>query len=208
MSLLSIEVQTNSVEISTVDALARSRQFLLTRAHQLLLTAGEQESAAERAQSLSALAGVLLSSLEELKVAEEELREAGLRIDALRTDGDKLTRHYRELFLQLPMPAIVTDIYATILETNRAADDLFRRDAPWLERKSLATLLDPEYRNEFRRQLTRVTEVDTVTRWRVMLHRKGDLPVMVAASVKRVASIGPTGAGALLWIFDSPTANG
>ncbi len=203
---MSIEVQTNPAEISTVDALARSRQFLLARAHQLL-TAGEHDSSTERAQALSALVGVLLSSLEELKVAEAELREAGQRIDALRSNGDKLTRHYRELFQQLPMPAIVTDIYATIIETNDAAAELFRRDAPWLERKSFATLLDPAYRNEFRRQLTRVTEVETVTRWRVVLHRKGDLPVLVTASVKRVASIGPTGAGALLWIFDSPAAN-
>jgi PAS domain S-box-containing protein len=199
---LSIDLQTNPVEISTVDALARSRRFLLARAHQLL-TAGEPASTAEPAPLLSALAGVLLSSLEELKVAEEELREASNRIDALRTDGDKLTRHYRELFLQLPMPAIVTDIYGTILEANRSAAALFRRDAPWLERKSFATLLDASHRDEFRRQLARVTEVDdTVTRWRVVLHRTGDLPVTVSASAKRVASIGPTGAGALLWLFD------
>lgn len=202
-----LEAPLTPVETSTVDALARSRQFLLARAHQLL-TLDDRDAETEHAQSLSALAGVLLSSLEELKVAVEELREAGRRIDALRTGGDKVTHYYRELFAQLPMPAIVTDIYATILETNVAAAELFRRDAPWLERRAFVTLLDPSYRDEFRRQLVRALDIDGVTRWRVVLHRKGDLPFTVTVSAKRVASVGPTKSGVLLWIFDSPPTNG
>lgn len=206
MSAFVLDLPTNPAEISTVDALARSRRFLLMRAHQLLALDGREPSTGD-AQSLSALAGVLMSSLEELKVAEEELRLAEQRIEALCGDGEKLTRHYRDLFMHLPMPTIVTDIYASILESNAAAADMLKRDAPSLEGRAFVTLLDPSYRTEFRRQLLRVIEVDTVTRWRVVLHRKGDLPVTVAASVKRVASIGSNGSGALLWLFEPPTLN-
>src|SRR3954463_83517 len=58
----------------TLGALVRCRQTVLTRANELL-DATTDVPFSERFDALPAITGLLMTSLEELKVAEEELRE-------------------------------------------------------------------------------------------------------------------------------------
>jgi PAS domain-containing protein len=80
-------------------------------------------------------------SLEELKVAEEELRVQNATLETQRVSINDKVRHYRQLFMYSPAPTFVTDVYGTIQEGNLAAAKLFRREAPHLEGKPLVTLL-------------------------------------------------------------------
>ncbi|HVX38042.1 MAG TPA: PAS domain-containing protein [Gemmatimonadaceae bacterium] len=185
----------------TIDALARCRQTVLARASQVLdsdtLQAGPQ-----RPEKLQDLVALLMTSLEELKVAEEELREQNDRLRSQRVAIDERLRHYHMLYLHAPEPSIVTDLYASILELNYAAAELFRREAQYLERKPLASLVAPESRDAFRRQLLHFPVDDATRQWPLVLRRMGDVPVTVRATVRRVPDLGTTRSGILYWVLE------
>ena len=79
----------------------------------------------EREAKMSA---ILVSSLEELKVAEEELVERTAALADLRDELEQHVRGAQELFELAPACLLVTDIYGTILEANRATQQLLKRD--------------------------------------------------------------------------------
>ena len=186
--------------LDSVDAIARCRYIVLKRADELLR---EQSgiSVVERADMLPGLSGLLMTSLEELKVAEEELRVQNAVLEAHRESVEDRVRHYRQLFLHAPAPSFVTDIYGTIRETNLEATKLFRREARFLEGKPLVTLLCPEYREEFRRQLSRLSAADGVRDWKLMIRRVGDISLNARATVRLVPEIGETRSGLLYWML-------
>jgi PAS domain S-box-containing protein len=188
----------NVEPIDTVGAIARCRYIVLRRAGEIL---GDEPEAtlAARADALTSVSALLMTSLEELKVAEEELRLQNAMLEAQRAEVDQRVRHYRQMFLHSPAPAFVTDIYGSIQEVNIAAANLFRREARFLERKPLAAMLGADFREEFRRQLSRVTAAEDVRDWRLVIKRVGDVPLEANASVKLVPDIGATGAGLLYW---------
>jgi PAS domain S-box-containing protein len=184
-----------------IGAIARCRYIVLKRADELL----RNESAipvVERANAAPIVSALLMTSLEELKVAEEELRVQNSMLEAQRAAVDERVRHYRQLFLYSPAPTLITDLYGTIREVNLAAANLFRREARYLERKPLGLLLASEYREEFRRQLSRVTIGEGVRDWRLVIKRLGDLPLEAHAMVQLVPGIGETGSGMLYWQLD------
>jgi PAS domain S-box-containing protein len=119
----------------------------------------------------------------------------------LRAAGDERVHHYRQLFSHLPLPALVTDTFATILEANRAAAQLLRREADHLERKPLAALLHPRSRGDFRTRLARLVTSDESRQLSLTLNRHGDTPVDADAMVSIVPDVGPTRSSALLWLF-------
>ena len=185
--------------VDTIGAIARCRYLVLKRADELL---GEMpEAVDDRANRLPSVSGLLMTSLEELKVAEEELRTQNAVLESQRAAVDERLRYYRQLFLYLPTPAFITDVYATIREANLAAASLFRREAAHLERKPLATLLANEYREEFRRQLGRAATGDGVRDWRLVVKRVGDVPIEVHATVARIPGVGPTETGLMYWLL-------
>jgi PAS domain S-box-containing protein len=195
---------TMSSEVETVDtigAIAKCRYLVLKRADQLL---GETPNPAEAVDRLPGVSGLLMTSLEELKVAEEELRLQNSVLEAQRAAVDERVRHYRQLFLHLPLPAFITDNYATIREVNLAASTLFRREAKHLERKPVSSLLVDEYRNEFRSQLSRAMSSEGVNDWRLVVKRVGDLPIEAHATVSRIPDLGPTHSGLLYWVLAVP----
>lgn len=186
--------------METIGAIARARYVVLKRAEEIL---GDQPGnpTVERADAVPNLSGLLMTSLEALKLAEEELRLQNSALETHRASADDRVRHYRQLFLYSPAPAFVTDIYGTIREVNRAGARLFRREARQLERKPLVDLLAPEHREEFRRQLPRATAGDSVRDWRLVIKRMGDVPLEAHATVQLVPEIGPTGSGVLYWML-------
>jgi len=188
--------------IDTVGAIARCRYIVLKRAGEIL-NDEVGEPLASRADALPNVSALLMTSLEELKIAEEELRLQNAMLEQQRAAVDDRVRHYRQLFLHSPSPSFVTDIYGSIQEVNLAAANLFRRQAQYLERKPLAALLGPDFRDEFRRQLTRVT-AEGVRDWRLLIKRVGDVPIEAHATVRLVPGIGATGAGLLYWMLSVP----
>jgi PAS domain S-box-containing protein len=187
---------------TTIDAVARCRYAILTRANALLNDADVTRDPPP-AETLRGLSGLLMTSLEELKVAEQELRAQQARLAEQRDGIDARTRHYRELFLHTPAPALVTDTLGTIHEANIAAGRMVRRPADELERTALASLLPRDDREEFRRQLSRFSARDGVRDWRLTIHRVGDLQLAVHATVQFVPDLGPSSSGVLYWLFST-----
>jgi len=199
-------LQTKLETSETIEALAIFRYTLLQRADLLLqneIVAPEDDNPA-----LQGVSGLLITSLEELKVAEEELRAQNTSLLAQRAAIDERTRHYQQIFLHSPAPTLITDIFATIQEANFAAAKLFRRDRLHLERKPVAALIPATHRDDFRRQLAYLSEFDGAREWRLSISRMGDLPVEVTAMVTLVPKLGPTASGVLYWMFALPTNAG
>lgn len=191
---------------TTVDALVRCRQVVMTRTNDVL-NARASHVAPREDHAVQSLTGLLMMSLEELKVAEEELREQNTALCEIRAAEEQRAHHYRQLFMHIPAPALVTDMFATILESNHAAEHLLRRDSNRLERKPLAALLDPKSRADFRTRLNRLVSSEGSRRLTLTLNRYGDTAVDVEATVSIVPELGPMRCSALIWLFStcSPT---
>jgi PAS domain-containing protein len=106
---------TNDIAVS----LARGRYAVMSRASALL--GGTRGDGQTEERGLQELSGLLMTALEELKVAEEELRLQNATLEAQRAGIDERTRYYRQLFTQAPIPIIVTDPHGTIVEVNADA---------------------------------------------------------------------------------------
>lgn len=182
----------------TLGALTYCRRMVLQRAS-TLLDQPEQSAADQQAEVLPVVTALLMTSLEELKVAEEELREQGDRLASQQAMMDDAVRHYRRLFQHAPLPVLLTDRYGTIHEANSAAAELLRRDAHYLHRKPLAALVTAPSRDKFRVQLAMMTE-ERSREWRLELRRNGDVSVEVSATVGFVPGVGPNHTGMLCWM--------
>src|SRR5687768_16295855 len=125
---------------------------------------------ADRAQSSSgdqivqeALHG-MGSTIEELRVALEEIRARNEELLLTREVADEAARHYRDLFDMTPDAYIVTTADGTIVEANQAADSLLepRRS---LQAKPVQGLISERERRAFRDQLAGLVETDVVSSW-------------------------------------------
>jgi PAS domain-containing protein len=131
-------------------------------------------------ETLRETAALLTASLEELKVAEEELVQQNEELLVTREAIESTSRHFRRLFDDMPVPYLVTDICGIIRHANKAAAALFRRPAELLERKPLLSFVPLDRRSTFRDAINRLQLVDSAHDWRVKLLRHGDSPVSVA----------------------------
>ena len=189
----------------TLNALTYCRRMVLERASTLLDQPADT-GCADLTEALPAVSALLMTSLEELKVAEEELREQGDRLAGQQAAMDEAVRHYRQLFQHAPLPVILTDRYGTIHEANSAAAELLRRDAHYLHRKPLAALVTAPSRDKFRVQLAMMTE-DRSREWRLELRRNGDVSLEVSATVGFVPGVGPNRTGMLCWMVHPRTTD-
>lgn len=189
-----------AMDVTAVDVIARARQFMTSRAHQLVTQLNESEDRHEIAHSATAL---LSASLEELKVAEEELRMQNQHLHAGRAEDEQRWRYYRAVFRQLPAAALVTDVRGTILDANAQASVMLGREVRHLERKPLAAMIDRPMREAFRQQLNRAADVDEPLRWSLVIRRTTDVPFRAQATTTLLRDHGPQGACALCWLFDN-----
>jgi PAS domain S-box-containing protein len=193
---------TNDIAVS----LARGRYAVMSRASALMR--GSRGDGPVEERGLQELSGLLMTALEELKVAEEELRLQNATLEAQRAGIDERTRYYRQLFAQAPMPVIVTDPHGSIVEVNADAATLLRRTPQHLERKPIAALIPPETRDAFRQQFARLASMeDGVTDWRFPLMRTGEVPTVVHACVRLVRELGPMRSGVYYWALREAVAN-
>lgn len=182
-----------------VTALSYQRQSLLRHAASVLSPSlPNPPHASEREVQLSA---ITLSSLEELKVAEEELTERVSALSMLRDDMEQRVQAARQLFELAPANLLVTDMYGTILEANRAMRRLMRVDATVLVRQPLARFIPRDARRGFRDGLSRIALMEGVSDWRMVLVRPTDAPLDVNAVVEVLQGAQTPSGTTLHWSF-------
>lgn len=181
-----------------VTTFAQQRQMLLKHTADVLCP-DSNETASDGSPRELKLSAILVSSLEELKVAEEELLERTEALADLRDDLERRVRGAHQLFDFAPACLFITDIYGSITEVNRACQLLLKRDFSDLERQPLARFIPSEERRAFRDGLARIASTDGVSEWRFMLVRPTDSPLPVSAAVHVVRTPGAQNAAMLYW---------
>ena len=181
-----------------ITSLAQHRQTLLKHTGELLCSeaAPVRQLDGERAAKLSA---ILVSSLEQLKVAEEELVKRTEALADLRDELEQRVRGAHRLFDLAPVPLLVTDSYGNILDANRACQQMLKRDRDALERQPVARFIPADQRRTFREALGRVMASEGVNDWRLSLVRPTAGPLTVTARVRVVRGVGPGGEQRLFW---------
>ena len=177
---------------------AQHRQMLLKYTGELLCGEGSvvRQPDSEREARLSA---ILVSSLEELKVAEEELVERTEALAELRDELEHRVRGTYQLFDLAPACLLVTDIYGTILDVNHAAQQLLKRDRKALERQPMSRFIATDGRRNFRDELGRVVTAEGVNDWRLVLVRPTAGALIVSATIRVVKSLMADGLQRLFW---------
>lgn len=95
-------------------------------------------------------------TLEELRVAEAELRAQNDELAAARDALEHEHRRYQDLFDAAPDGYVVTDALGHVLDANFAAASLLNLTVAQLVRKPLATYVDAPDKRAFRANLQRV----------------------------------------------------
>ena len=191
-----------------ITTFAEQRQLLLKHTADILRNDSFPATSAseEREARLSA---ILVSSLEELKVAEEELVERTEALAKMRDELEERIHGTRQLFDLAPVCLLVTDIYGMIVETNQACAQLLRRDCPDLQRQPMARFIAPDERRSFRESLARVVAAEGVSDWRFLLIRPTDTALRVSAAVRMLTNAGTKVGARLLWsirVVEGPEA--
>jgi len=186
------------------DAIAQGRTTLLKRAHTLL---GEPNPSSPPARDvLPEVTGLLSASLEELKIAEEELRFQNDRITASFASELAERQRFTEMFRQHPIPTLLTDSQPTVLHCNAAAARLLRLEPARCDRKPLSAFVHLAARASFREQVTRLALIDGATRFSLVLQPRGDVPIRIGATVTSFNEPGVTHRR-FYWIFDPTPAS-
>jgi PAS domain-containing protein len=151
-------------------------------------------------EALREMTALLSTSLEELKVAEEELQQQNEELIATRDAVEQTSRYFRRLFDEAPLPYLVTDVVGIIRHANHAAAVLLKRPAELLQDKPLLSFVPLERRSAFREAINRLPLVDQASDWGATLCRHGDAPVPVWIDV-RLARGGSAGEDFLCWML-------
>src|SRR4051812_31500480 len=106
--------------------IAASRRKMLQHAS-ALFSDGTSVPFVEQYDALPKVSGLLVGSLEELKVAEEELITQNHALVEQREALERQVHRYRQLFEHAPFALVVTDIYGTVQEINHAGTALLKR---------------------------------------------------------------------------------
>jgi PAS domain S-box-containing protein len=128
----------------------------------------------------------LQTALEELFVAEQELRQQNEELIAIREAAEAERRRYQELFDFAPDGYLVTDIYGTIQEANRAAAKVLNLAQKHLVGKPLVSFVPDEHRRSFRFMVNQLPTVNRVQEWEVRLCGRGNLVFDAALTVETV----------------------
>ena len=181
-----------------ITSFSQHRQMLLKYTGELLCGEGAavRQPDSEREAKLSA---ILVSSLEELKVAEEELVERTETLANLRSELEQRVRGAYQLFALAPACLLVTDTNGTILDVNRASQQLLKRDRDALERQPMSRFIGTDERRNFRDELKLVVTTEGVSDWRLRLLRPTASALTVSATIRVVKPLMEGGLQRLFW---------
>lgn len=158
------------------------------------------------ADALPEAAAIVASSLEELRVAEEELRIQNEALIRVRDQYEQRAAGQRRLFDLAPVALLVTDLYGSIYQANQAALGLFRRSFDRLERSSIVRFVPPAARRVFRQELARLSMVEATSDWLFSIAPDRETPIAISAAVRVIDAQSPGEAGGLYWCLRA--ANG
>jgi PAS domain S-box-containing protein len=122
----------------------------------------------------------LQHALEELHIAEEELRQQNEELAAARLVAESERQRYQELFDFAPYGYLVTDAAGTIQEANRAVATLLSVPQDFLVGKPLVGFVTDKDRTPFHVQLTRLTGLQRFEDWEVYLQPREGKPFPAA----------------------------
>jgi PAS domain S-box-containing protein len=125
----------------------------------------------------------LHTALEELQVAEEEMRQQNEALLATRHALEMERQRYAELFEFAPNGYVVTDAAGGIREANRVFATLLQVAAKFLVGKPLVSFIAEERRSAFRSELNRLRTDERVGEWETRLQPRDSAPLDVAVSV-------------------------
>lgn len=128
----------------------------------------------------------LVTTLEELEVAEEKLRHQAEVLAAARQSLEVERQRYQDLFDFAPDGYLVTDAAGAIQEANRAAAALLNMHQTELVGQPLALFVAEDDRLSFRSHLARFTEPQPTQNWEMHLEPQGAASFPVAVSVAAI----------------------
>jgi PAS domain S-box-containing protein len=130
---------------------------------------------------------LLAATLEELQVAEEELRAQHEELMAARAAVEAQRERYQHLFEFAPVGYVVTSANGTIRQANRAAARLLGKMPEVLVGKPLATFVVTEERGAFRTAFARLLSASEVEEWPIRLqpHRRRAVDVTMTVEAVR-----------------------
>ena len=127
----------------------------------------------------------LLATIEELRLADEELRTQS---EALADSHDALDQErirFRELFDFAPDAYLITDLYGTIREANVAASRLLGVEPKALVGKPLPSFFEESARKQFPHQLDQLCDRNRLDDWEMWVHPRRGARTAVSASIAR-----------------------
>lgn len=147
------------------------------------------------------------TTLEELRVAEEEMRSQNEMLADAQETSQEWRLHYQDLFDAAPDAYIVTDLLGVISEANLSAQSLLGLSLRFLVGKPLAGFVPAGGRQDFRRLLLDITRDSSGREHELTLQPRKQAPVVVSATVALIQRMGgsPTG---LRWLLRDVTTRG
>lgn len=128
----------------------------------------------------------LNTSLEELRVLDEEFGQQNLELEAAQLELEQERQRFRDLFQFAPEGYLVTDPGGMIQEANRAAARLLNVTENFLIGKPLSLFVVPEEVRAFRTQLNQLSQVERLQEWSVRLKPREGEPFDAALTVAGV----------------------
>jgi PAS domain S-box-containing protein len=130
----------------------------------------------------------LLAALEELSIAEDELRERHDALVATHRDFELERARYHALFQMAPDPYVVTDESGVIEEANAAAAELFGVPSAGLAQQRFTGFIDARARLEFHAHRFALAESGRVDKWILGIESRDGRMVSVEATVSTIPS--------------------
>ena len=137
----------------------------------------------------------LIAALEELSIAEGELRSQHEALIEAHRQLELQRERYHALFQLAPDPYLVTDQKGIIEEANAAAGELLGVPSALLVRKPLVAYLNGEARAEFEHRLGRLTSSGRLDKWALAIEARDGRLVPMEATASRA------GTGSVCWLF-------
>src|SRR5215472_15766104 len=123
-----------------IATLVQHRQLLLKHTADIL-RADPLVAKLDSEEREARLSAILVSSLEELKVAEEELVERTEALARMRDELEQRIQSARQPFDLAPVCLLVTDTHGTIIEANHACESMMKRETSALERQPITRFI-------------------------------------------------------------------
>jgi PAS domain S-box-containing protein len=129
----------------------------------------------------------LAAALEQVQLAEIEMRHQNTELAAARTALEAERSRYRDLFEMAPDAYLITNEHGLVTEANRAAGMLLKVERKFLIGKPLQVFIPPSERGRFRARVIEAHDEDAPLEWRMQVTPRDGGAIVVAATVARLS---------------------